>query len=207
MKGLVLVLFSDHEGRRRADPLVREAASREFGVPEHAMRVVRLCPSCGSSAHGRPQLAPVPGLRVPDVSISHTGEVTLVALSSAGAVGVDVERSEAAAFAGLAAVALHPAEEAGSVRDLTTTWVRKEALLKATGRGLAVDPARIRLAGPGEPPALLEWPLAGPRPPVQMYDVETVPGHVAAVAVLGRDPARLVVRRAAPAARSPRATR
>lgn len=206
MKGLVLVLFSDHAGRRRADPLVREAASRWFGVPEHAARVVRLCPSCGSSDHGRPQLAPVRGVSLPEVSISHAGAVTVVALSSVGAVGVDVERADAAGFAGFAAVALHPAEEAGSARDPTTTWVHKEALLKATGRGLVVDPARIRVAGPGEPPALLAWPLAGPVPPVQMFDVDTVPGHVAAVAVLGREPVRLVVRRAAPAARSPRAT-
>ena len=203
----LLVLWSDHAGQGLAGPLVREGATRAFGVPEHAARVVRLCPTCGSSTHGRPLLAGGPGLVVPQVSIGHAGPVTVVALSSAGQIGVDVERSDAAAFDGFPAVALHPAEKARSTQERTVTWVRKEALLKATGHGLAVDPSRICLTEPWDLPALVEWPLAGGRPPAQLYDVETAPGHVAAVAVLSRAPSTLVVRRAGPVARSRRATR
>jgi 4'-phosphopantetheinyl transferase len=203
----VLVLWSDHAGHGLADPLVHEGASRAFGVPEHAVRVLRLCPACGSSAHGRPLLAPVPRLALPHVSIGHAGAVTVVALSSAGPIGVDVESSDAAAFDTFPAVALHPAEKAGSTRERTVTWVRKEALLKATGHGLVVDPARICLTEPGDPPVLIEWPLPGPPPSAQLYDVETAPGHVAAVAVMGPAPLSIVVRKAGPVARSPRATR
>ena len=203
----VLVLWSDHAGQGLADALVREGASQAFGVPENAARVVRLCPSCGSSTHGRPLLAPVTGLAVPHVGMGHAGTVSVVALSMAGPVGVDVERSDAAAFAGFPAVALHPAEESQSAQERTVTWVRKEALLKAAGQGVVADPARICLTGPGDPPDLIEWTLPGPPPSAQLYDVDTAPGHVAALAVLSRAALTVVVRKAGRVARSPRARR
>ena len=85
-------------------------------------------------------LALLPGLAAPDVSISRAGPVTVIALSTAGAVGVDVERADAAGFEGFAAVALHPSEDSASAQEQTVTWVRKESLLKATGKWPAARP-------------------------------------------------------------------
>ena len=100
------------------------------------------------------------------MSISRAGPVTVIALSTVGAVGVDVERADAAGFEGFAAVALHPSEASASAQEQTVTWVRKESLLKATGRGLLLDPALLRISEPGDRPALLEWPGPRPSPPL-----------------------------------------
>jgi 4'-phosphopantetheinyl transferase len=114
------------------------------------------------------------------VSVSRAGEVSLVAVTDAGPVGVDVEGVGAARFTGFADVALHPDEDVTT--DPTRAWVRKEALLKACGLGLAVDPRHLGLDGT----ALVAWesPLEGPGT-VWLRDVD-VSGHIAAVAVLPR---------------------
>ena len=196
----VLVLWSDRAGRHAAERLLRTSAAGWLHVPEADLRLVRLCPSCGSDRHGRPQLAPVRGHTVPSVSISRAGPVTVVALSDVGSVGVDVEPEDAAGFPGFGAVTLHPRETAAGARERTLTWVRKESLLKATGQGLDVDPACIRLTPPSELPALVSWEAPDPpRLPVWMHDVDTVSGHVAAVSVLSKGPPELEVRQEAPA--------
>jgi phosphopantetheinyl transferase len=59
-------------------------------------------------------------------------------------------------------------------------WARKEALLKAYGLGLAVDPASVRL----DPDGIAAWPSTHPRPgAVRWHDVD-LPGYAAVVAVL-----------------------
>ena len=135
------------------------------------------------------------------MSISYAEDVTVVALTEAGPVGVDVERRDAADFPGFDAVAAHAQEELDEVRPRTITWVRKESLLKATGHGLAVDPRRIRVAAPSQPAELIQWDAADPPDgPVWMQDVEITSAHVAAVTVLAQERPELVVRRADPAA-------
>ena len=62
-------------------------------------------------------------------------------------------------------------------------WSRKEAALKATGDGLAVAPAAIRVSSPIRPPSVLR----GRQPlrdawPVRMHDLDAGAGHVAALA-------------------------
>jgi hypothetical protein len=93
-----------------------------------------LCPFCGSVEHGRPYVeAPV------HVSVAHAPGVTLVAATDRGPVGIDLEPGGDQA------------------------WVRREALGKAAGVGLAAD-----VEGPVD---LDEWPI-------------DVPGHAAVVVVL-----------------------
>lgn len=196
----VLVLWSDRGDRDTAERLLRAGAADWLHVPEADLRLIRLCPSCGSDRHGRPLLAPLRGHTVPSVSISRAGPVTVVALSGAGDVGVDVEPAGAAGSPGFGAVALHPLEAAAGPHERTLTWVRKESLLKATGHGLAVDPACIRLTPPSEPPALLAWDAPdAPQLPVWMHDLDTAAGHVATVSVRAAVAPRLEVRQAAPA--------
>ena len=111
--------------------LVRTLAGELLGVPAGAVPLSAVCPDCGGP-HGRP-VVDGSDLRV---SLSHADGLVLAAAAWAADVGVDVERSAAgperlAAIGALAGRA--------SVRH----WTRVEAVLKADGRGLRVDPSQV----------------------------------------------------------------
>ncbi len=129
--------------------------------------LVRRCRTCGGTDHGKPEVAAALAAGW-HVSVAHTATRLAVAVADAPC-GVDVEDVAAVGRAPVAAVLLAP-DEAPRSQDrpdaeaLARVWVRKEALLKATGHGLAVEPSRITLGPPGEAPALLRWDGPGPRP-------------------------------------------
>ncbi|MEV6326907.1 4'-phosphopantetheinyl transferase superfamily protein [Streptomyces sp. NPDC051909] len=160
--------------------------------------------------HGKPYLTD----GSVEFSLSHSGELVAVALSLDAPVGVDVERVPEAA-AELPLPVLSAEERAvfdrvpGPERSaaFATYWVRKEAVLKATGEGLRVDPARLTVAAPDRPAELLgrrgraAVPENGeeavqPHPPVRLYDLDAGPGYRGAVALLGAGPHRIVRRSA-----------
>jgi 4'-phosphopantetheinyl transferase len=180
--------------------LVRDAAG--IALDESAT-VVRRCARCGSTEHGKPELvvALAAGWHV---SVSSTDGRVAAAVSDEGPVGVDVEAVAALARAPVAAVLLHPGERpvdkngrvrsgddrpgddeapGHTARSLAVLWVRKEAALKATGDGLALEPAGIRVSDPGDPPRVLAWP-GGEIPDLRLRDLDTGPAHAACVAVL-----------------------
>lgn len=93
--------------------------------------IVAICPDCGGP-HGRP--VAVDG---PAISLTHVGDTSIAVSSDADAVGVDAERHDADTSS-LAIVA----------GDVTVEhWTRVEAVLKADGRGLRVDPLTIEFDG------------------------------------------------------------
>lgn len=181
-----------HAGRDcdQARELLREVVAACCGVAPREVRTVSRCAECGSSTHGRPYVLPVPGWDPPHVSLSRADGLVLVAVTAAGPVGVDVERAAGADFPGFDEVALHPSERATEAAGRTRTWVRKESLLKALGRGLAVDPREVRLSGPDQPAAVLAWPDVGGGTP-WLYDLDAPPGYVAAATVLAPTRPRL----------------
>ena len=86
-----------------------------------------------------------------EISVSHTEGATLVAVARR-AVGIDIERVrplpdlDALAAASLGdgeARALEDLVDGDRVASFYRFWVRKEALLKARGCGLAVDPRAV----------------------------------------------------------------
>jgi len=96
-----------------------------------------------------------------------TGHVA-VAVASVGCVGVDVEQPSAARFSDEVASAMLCDEERtvyASIADsdrtrwLASTWVAKEAVLKALGTGLVVDPAELNagVAPDTERPTEGQW--------------------------------------------------
>lgn len=92
--------------------LLRAAVADHLGVDTAEVVIDRRCADCGAQ-HGAPRILG-PGTRLPWVSVSHSGLLAVVAVSTTGPVGVDVQR-----VADLA----DPADATG--------WVRREALVKA----------------------------------------------------------------------------
>jgi 4'-phosphopantetheinyl transferase len=180
--------------------LLRAAAGRRLGWPPGRIAVDRNCDQCGRQ-HGRPRLAQAPGLHV---SVTHSGTIVAVALTCAGAVGVDVEAvgepgtGPPIATGLLIDAVCTPAErrEVHSAADFYAYWTRKEAVLKATGEGLRRPMIDVHVSPPGAAPRLLA--LAGqPAPcqpaPCQLTDLDAAPGYRAAAAVLTAAPVEFAV--------------
>ena len=158
--------------------VLRTVLGRHLGIDPVAVSFARAaCPLC-DEPHGRPVLLGRDDLAF---SLSATDRVLAVAVAPVD-VGIDVEAAGRVAADDLAA-ALDTSERA-AVEALTEParddaalrcWVRKEALLKARGTGLGVDPDTVHVGvGPlVEAPRPDGWVLA---------DVPVQAGIVAAVA-------------------------
>lgn len=177
-----------------ARALLRSVVGSRLGCPAGEVGLRTRCPVC-DGPHGQVEVVlRDDGLPVPHVSLTRAGPLIAVAVSDVGRVGVDVESCAAVAAARLADVALSPAERAAHRRrspDQRTTalarsWVRKEAVLKALGTGLRVDPAlldthRRTAALPGR--GLPGVESGGGRLRVEIADLRLDRGAVGAVAL------------------------
>lgn len=167
--------------------VVREAVAGALGIPASQLEIE-------SDERGKPFVArPSTELRF---SVTHVRGMSAVALAWARDVGVDAEPLDrdvdgwALWRHALSARELerldHDDERRGA--SLLRAWARKEALLKAAGVGLAVEPATIELTADGGIEAL---PAAFGAPATwSLHDV-SLPGY--AVAVACRPAARCVV--------------
>lgn len=185
--------------------LLRLVVGRWTGRPAAEVRLARHCRGCRQvTDHGRPVLRDADG-SAPHLSLSHSADRVVVAACGRGPVGVDVERVGAATFEGFEDAVLDDAERAAlagvqpPLRPAWTTraWTQKEALLKATGHGLTVSPARIRV----DQGRILRWPddLAGQlAPPVvpHVFAVDVGRGYLASAVVLSPLRPQVVVERA-----------
>jgi 4'-phosphopantetheinyl transferase len=175
--------------------LVSRQVALSLGCDPRAVAVTRRCDHCGSTEHGRPVVA-APATAF--ASLSRAGALVAVAVSRTSPVGVDIESLDALASAGFDDVALTAAEralvEASGDRTLLRglLWTSKEALLKATGEGLRVDPAHV---GFDAHRRLVHWSARGARPRAQLAPVDAGAGYVGTVALVqggnrdGVDPA------------------
>lgn len=187
--------------------LVRTLVGRSLGSAPAAVAVDRTCRSCGAG-HGRPRVtAPLAvsvthaGDRV-GVAVAHGAPPVVVGPSDDGSgVGLDVSApDERAALAEVATTFLAPSERtwATSAEDRARLWVAKEAVLKAAGVGLRVDPATVEMAPVGPAAGsgsgalrLAAWPL--PVAPTEVHLVALSPGagHTGALAWVGREGPRV----------------
>lgn len=189
----VLVVWGRGSSSGGPDDLLRRAVAAHLEVDAEEVQTGRLCPRCASTDHGRPVVlragrASGRGERRPvHVSLSRAAGRTVVAVTTAGPVGVDVEHVDAAGFDTFARVGLHRDEADGDAAWRTRTWVRKESLVKATGHGLAVDLRDVQVTAPDRAPGLVRWdgrdaPVGG----VEMVDLEVPeqPGQPSSLASL-----------------------
>ncbi|WP_043671797.1 4'-phosphopantetheinyl transferase family protein [Clavibacter michiganensis] len=121
-----------------ADRPARTAAGRDalralaaglVGADPADVAVRARCATCGG-AHGRPVLGGSRALDALHASVTHAGDAVVVAVSAEGPIGIDAEPRDRVAPPGMA----------------LADWVRIEAVLKADGRGLRVEPTRVRFA-------------------------------------------------------------
>jgi 4'-phosphopantetheinyl transferase len=182
--------------------LTRLVLGAHLGIPPDSVPLDRTCASCGGQ-HGRPRLAT--GAPV-DFSVSHSADMIGLAiarsLDGAGAtrqVGLDVELIDSAtADEAPLDLVLSPAERrsyhqldpTARARAFFRYWVRKEALLKATGDGLRVPMTQLTMSAPDQPPRLADWEGRPGYPAlVSMRDLIARPSYMAALAIVGRDAA------------------
>lgn len=164
-----------------------------LGLAPRAVRFDATCDDCGKP-HGRPRIAGA------SFSISHSGDRIGLALTTDTPIGLDVETTTRHADGSLISYALNETEQSdltGLADDERTLaffryWTRKEALMKATGRGLKIPLKDITLSGPGEPARLVASADPALKPEATwLADLEPGEGYRGAVAVLTAEEVKL----------------
>jgi 4'-phosphopantetheinyl transferase len=181
--------------------MVRFVVATKLGVSPLDLQIDTDCRFCGRP-HGKPYVRDS-GL---SFSVSHAADRVVLAVTAGGnsgghgpgvfdvgvpEVGVDVEHVVDADLEALSRRTLAAAEQA-VLRGLPaaeraagyfTYWTRKEALTKATGRGLATPMDSIVVSAAHERAAVVSWPDSAVGE-VQLHDLAPGRGYVGAVAVL-----------------------
>ena len=147
----------------------------------------------GYRERGKPYLTAPPGAPGLRFNLSHSGQRALVCFACDRELGVDIElRRELSDLRSLARTAFSPAEYAALCRlppdaqphAFFTCWSRKEAVIKATGEGVAQLAAFDVSLAPGEPARLLRFDGEPPDAPRwSLHDLPAIPGYAAALAV------------------------
>jgi 4'-phosphopantetheinyl transferase len=172
--------------------VTRSVVADVLGIKPEQVVLDSTCPDCGKP-HGRPVV--VADGPVPTVSISHSGDrIAVAVLTDTGALGVDVEQiSDRVGLDSLIESVLSPAERASfdgadpqrRKHAFFTYWARKEAILKATGKGITVQMSSLTMSAYDQPAALLD---PGKAPvlahQVRMADLHPGEGYRASVAVI-----------------------
>jgi 4'-phosphopantetheinyl transferase len=200
LRGLRALL--DDDERARAERLVTPRHRERFAAARGALREllgaylgeaparVRLA----YGARGKPRLAAPAAERPLQFNLAHTGDVAIIAVSRARAVGADVERERPVGHAAVSRRMFSPAERAALLAlpesqqraAFFECWAYKESYVKAHGDGLAMDTRRFDAWRPGR--------REGDRAPVAGDDVDgpweivalrPLPGHPAAVCAQG----------------------
>ncbi len=177
--------------------LTRWLLASSLGIDPSGVALVRTCPTCGSTEHGRPSVVGEPF----QFSVSSSGGVAAVGLSERP-LGVDIELVDTDI------VPLPKALTDGEQRRLAALspddqrigflrlWTAKEAVLKAEGHSLADDPATIDVEGVLTGPAA-DAVAPGPTPGtwrVQVVEVEATGSDRVVVAVADENGWRVVTR-------------
>ncbi len=145
---------------------------------------------------GKPFLCEVTGDTAPEFNLSHTGDLVLVALSQGGRVGIDAEEirpiedflSIAGSYFTHEEFAFIGSQVPGKrEREFLRCWTRKEAYLKAIGKGLSIPPNSFDtlISSKGSAVVLESGSRSENKEIWQLADLDVCEGYVAAVAIDG----------------------
>ena len=162
------MLRLDNSERERWRKFEHAGARRRFVLCRAALRAI-LCEELrcdnerltfGELRHGKP-FALVDSAPAPiSFNVSHGGKHGLIAVAPKGRLGVDVEeRTHRRDFDRLIEAAFGPSEQVDLKRERASggfhlfykLWTVKEALIKALGTGLSLDPGYFRGSGRDAP--------------------------------------------------------
>lgn len=186
-----------------AGPAAGRSAASRAGLREVLGGYLEIAPAevrLDRLPRGKPVLGPDHRHAGLEFSVSHAGPLGVVAVTRAAPVGVDIERVGARAGWRLVAAGLLTDRESREIlecppgeqeRRFYAVWTAKEAVAKASGRGLPWALREIEVTGGGEGPRVVRqagaetarWallPLPGPPP--------ALPGFVGTLAVEGAPP-------------------
>lgn len=178
--------------------LVRHIVAAQLAIAPADVPLDRTCSRCGKP-HGKVR---VTGATPPiEVSVSHSGDLVAVAFHTSDAVGIDVEavrptlhHDDLPVLTDAESRALHRVAPPGcdpTARAMAflAYWTRKEAIVKATGDGIAIRLTNIEVSAPDEPPRLLRWTDRPDLPSrIHLHTLHPDPLHAAALATLTETP-------------------
>ncbi len=146
--------------------------------------------------YGKPYLVANQGATTLDFNLSHSEGIALIAITKNRDIGIDIEQIRTnfpcqpiaeKFFSTLENSVLLSLPENLQHQAFFTCWTRKEAYIKAVGKGLSIPLNRFDVTlAPGEPAALLHV-QDNPDEASRWFFIELTPGsdYVAAVAVEG----------------------
>jgi 4'-phosphopantetheinyl transferase len=168
-------------------------------------------------ANGKPAAADAAGASTVHFNVAHSADVALYAFSSAAPLGVDVEvvvprgdvrRIAERFFSAAESAVVRSTPAADLLRVFFEVWTRKEAYIKATGRGLSerLDSFDVPCGLAAPAPLLRVDDGHGDAAAWSIYHLEPRPGVIGALAIQG-SAWRVRMRHLARTAFSPRTAR
>ena len=137
-----------------------------------------------TNQYGKPRLPTDAGV---EFNVSHSGSFALIAISSAGAVGVDIEQyNPNLDVAGLVDQVLSPNERMAAigVHEFFELWVLKEAALKALGLGISENLQQLSLGAPSSAGKYTMRHPRGEMSAIHACQLDAPEGYMAALAWL-----------------------
>ncbi len=194
------------EEKQRAAKFLSASKTREFTITRSSLRqILAQTLDCDLSLitianhpDGKPYLQFQPGPARVCFSVSHSSDLAMIAVTLDRDIGIDVEKLRtdidyqtlARRFFSTAEYeAIQDCSEQTQLQAFFATWTRKEAIVKAHGKGIALGLKQFDVSvDPHRPPRILatRWEQDD-IPTWTLLNIDSAPGYFASLATSGGD--------------------